>query len=66
MNNEARNALQKHASEVAEHKYEPSDYSNSSQISSGTAETHEQFSDSYAAGTSDGIMVRPHSETNRK
>lgn len=35
---------------VAGRVYDPSDYQKNDQISSGLAETHEQFSDSYMEG----------------
>ncbi|PYI56451.1 YozQ family protein [Paenibacillus flagellatus] len=54
MTDEAKKSLLEHAAEVAEHQYDVSDYDGTTQIAAGTAETHEQFSDSYAAGTSDG------------
>ncbi|MDQ1913080.1 YozQ family protein [Paenibacillus sp. GD4] len=52
----AAESLQQNADAVASHKYEVSDYQNESPLSKGLAETHEQFSDVYAAGLSSGIV----------
>jgi hypothetical protein len=56
-NDPAKESLQQSAEEVATHKYEVSDYHNDSELSQGLAETHEQFSDAYFAGTSDGKVM---------
>lgn len=40
----------KDSQKVAGRVYDPSDYQKNDQISSGLAETHEQFSDSYMEG----------------
>lgn len=58
MTDEAGNSWTEHAEEVAEESFDASDYEQSSQMRKGLAETHEQFSDAYAAGTSDGSFVR--------
>jgi hypothetical protein len=65
MANEARKSLAEHAEEVAEHSFEACDYSGSSELAKGLAETHEQLSDVYTAGTSDGVFVRSQSEAPR-
>ena len=63
MNDPASEALLQSYNEVAEKSFEISDYGKSSQISKGLAETHEQFSDVYTAGTSDGVMFRQEEES---
>jgi hypothetical protein len=40
----------KDSQKVAGRVYDPSDYQKTDQLSSGLAETHEQFSDSYMEG----------------
>ncbi|MGF7029514.1 hypothetical protein J2T17_000419 [Paenibacillus mucilaginosus] len=50
----ASEALQKNYRKVADQRYEVSDYTSSDESSKGTAVTHEQFSDAYTSGTSDG------------
>jgi hypothetical protein len=40
----------KDSQKVAGRVYDPSDYQKNDQLSSGLAETHEQFSDSYMEG----------------
>jgi hypothetical protein len=40
----------KDSRKVAGRVYDPSDYQKTDQLSSGLAETHEQFSDSYMEG----------------
>jgi hypothetical protein len=40
----------KDSQKVAGRVYDPTDYQKSDQLSSGLAETHEQFSDSYMEG----------------
>lgn len=54
----ANRELRQNAAEVANHQYDASDYEKSDQLSAGIAETHEQISDDYAAGTSDGVLIR--------
>ncbi|MBM7570418.1 YozQ family protein [Aquibacillus albus] len=45
---------QEEASKVAGKMYDPSDYQADSDLSKGTAITHEQSSDAYTEGTVDG------------
>jgi hypothetical protein len=40
----------KESQEIAGRVYDPSDYKKTDQLSSGLAETHEQFSDAYMEG----------------
>jgi hypothetical protein len=57
----------KESHNIAGRVYDPSDYQKSDQLSSGLAETHEQFSDAYMEGEigavidningSDGIQI---------
>lgn len=65
MADEAKKSLAEHAGEVAAHSFEASDYSGSSELSKGLAETHEQLGDVYTAGTSDGVYIRSRSELQR-
>ncbi|MDF2720654.1 MAG: hypothetical protein K0Q59_329 [Paenibacillus sp.] len=58
MSEKAKQSLENHAAEIAEHTFEISDYHSSSELSRGLAETHEQISDAYAVGTSDGSFIR--------
>lgn len=58
MTDEADKSWTVHAEEVAEESFDVSDYKQSSEMSRGLAETHEQLNDAYAAGTSDGLFVR--------
>jgi hypothetical protein len=58
MTDETGKSWTRHAEEVAEESFDASDYEQSSEISKGLAETHEQLSDAYASGTSDGVFVR--------
>ncbi|MFD2611835.1 YozQ family protein [Paenibacillus gansuensis] len=55
--------LLKAADEVAEHRYNVTDYEGEGQLSQGTATTHEQYSDAYKAGTSDGVVMLENGET---
>jgi hypothetical protein len=41
---------------IAGRVYDASDYQKSDQLSSGLAETHEQFSDAYMAGEIDAVI----------
>lgn len=66
MPDEASESLRRHAEEVAEHSYEVSDYDSGSELSAGLAETHEQLSDTFAAGTSDGAFLRSSGRTKAK
>lgn len=59
MPDEAKKSLIEHAAQVAENSFDHSDFaSSSSEMSKGLAETHEQISDVYASGTSDGRFIR--------
>lgn len=58
MTDDAGKSWTEHAEEVAEESFDASDYEQASQMRKGLAETHEQLSDAYAAGTSDGLFVR--------
>lgn len=49
----AQDSLQAHSSEVAEHQYEVSDYEGTTQLTQGTAETHEDVSDAYMTGNNE-------------
>lgn len=44
-----------HSNEVAENNYHPSDYRSTMEAEQGLAESHEQVSDAYTAGTIDQI-----------
>ncbi|WP_426446750.1 YozQ family protein [Paenibacillus sp. S-38] len=54
MNDKASEGLLNNYRKVADQHYEVSDYTSSDESSKGTAVTHEQFSDAYTSGTSDG------------
>ncbi|MCZ8521146.1 MULTISPECIES: YozQ family protein [Paenibacillus] len=56
MNDKASEGLLNNYRKVAGQSYDVSDYTSSDESSQGTAVTHEQFSDAYTAGTSDGMF----------
>lgn len=50
MNQNSKKDLQKAAAAVADHFYQPSDYTSESATEQGLAATHEQVSDYYMVG----------------
>ncbi|WP_248930079.1 YozQ family protein [Paenibacillus hamazuiensis] len=58
----AAEALQNNYRKVTDNRYDISDYESTDETSRGHAETHEQMSDAYFAGTSDGVVQRAEGE----